>query len=126
MSQSSALSGKQFPMEDIGRMQSSDFPGMTMAQTYDNLSNNDRLIGRDYSVEARQNRPVYTPPITPGPSVLQKQRNLKADMDVNGQQTPARVDMHITGSPSKSTYGNGHHRYWAARDLSWTSMHIGP
>lgn len=106
-------------------MRSSDFPGMTMAQTYDNLSTNDRVIGRDYSVEGRQNRPVYTPPIVPGPSVLQKQRNLRADMAANGQQTPIRADMHISGSMNKSTMGNGHHRYWAARDLGWSHMDVG-
>jgi hypothetical protein len=92
MSQSSALSGKQFPTSDVGEMQSGDWPGHKVSDTY--------ALQSDYA-------------------------GLKNDITTNGQQTPLRADMHISGSMKRSTLTNGHHRYYVARDTGKSHLNVG-
>lgn len=112
----SVLSGAQFPLEDISAMRSGDFHGMTMGQTYDELTASQRLR------PPQRTKEVYHPS---SGNYMAKQRRLKQELSEQGQQTPLRTQMNISGSLKRSIVENGHHRYWAARDLGWSHLAVG-
>jgi hypothetical protein len=90
MSANPNLNQQQFmSVKELGSYQSSDYPDKTMDQAYKTF-NRDRL---------RSDRMNY------------RQGVLKNSIAANGMQDPVEVD------PDNHVYGNGHHRYYAARSL---------
>lgn len=89
MSASDHLGPQFMSVEHLGTMQSADYPGQTMNDVHAMIRDKE---GRD-------------------PALRFHMDQIREDIQERGLQHPVQVDR------DRAEYGNGHHRYSAARDL---------